>query len=76
MRRRITKAEARAFRSRWEAVDAVERKELRKTPVARKLEQLNALMAWGRYFGWTGPRVDGAAEVRKRWKRLFRVYRG
>lgn len=76
MRRRMKKAEARAFRRRWEAVNAVERRELRKTPIARKLRQLNALMAWGRDFGWTEPRVDGAAEVRRRWKRLFQVYRG
>ena len=76
MRRRITNAEARAFQRRWEAVNAMERRELRKTPIARKLQQLSALMAWGRYFGWTELHPDGAAEVRKRWQRLFRVYRG
>jgi len=76
MTRRITKAEARAFRKRWEAVSAVERRELRKTSITRKLQQLSSLIAWGRDFGWTEPPTDGAAEVRKRWERLFRVYRG
>jgi len=72
----MTKAEAKAFRERWEAVNAVQRTELRQTPIARKLRQLSELMAWGRYFGWTRPRTDGAAEVRNRWKRLFKAYRG
>ncbi len=76
MRCRITRAEARAFRKRWEAVSAVERRELQKTPIARKLQQLTALFAWGKYFGWTESRSDGTAEVRNRWKRLFQFYRG
>lgn len=54
----------------------MQRRELRKTPIVRKFQQLSSLMVWGRYFGWTEPRADGVAEVRKRWKRLCRVYRG
>ncbi|OGQ83174.1 MAG: hypothetical protein A3G40_15485 [Deltaproteobacteria bacterium RIFCSPLOWO2_12_FULL_57_22] len=76
MRRRITKAQARAFRERWEAVNALQRRELRQTPLTHKLQQLNALMAWGKHLGWTEPHADGAGEVRRRWKRLFRAYRG
>ena len=76
MRRQMTKAEARAFRRRWEIVDSIEREELRNTPIARKLQQLNALTAWGRYFGWSGQEADGVVEVRRRWKRLLQVYRG
>jgi len=76
MTRSITKAEARAFRRRWVAVEEVVRNELRSLPVGDKLKQLNALMALARRFGWNKPRTDGVAEVRRRWNRLFRAYRG
>ncbi len=74
MRRRITRAEAKAYRKRWEALNAAETKELRATPIARKLQQLSALMAWGRHFGWTEPPADGVEEVRERWVRLVKTY--
>ena len=72
----MTRPEAKAFRKRWEAFHAIERIELSKTPMARKLQQLTSLMIWGRYFGWTEARTNGAATVRQRWNRLLRVYRG
>ena len=75
MKRRITKAEARAFKRRWEAVNSAEREELRKTPIARKLRQLSTLMAWGKYFGWTKVFAAEEEKVRERWLRLLRIYR-
>jgi len=76
MKKQITKAEALAFQQRWDTVNAEERKQLRRTPVARKLQQLNTLLAWGKHFGWRKSHANGAKEVRKRWAQLRRVYRG
>jgi len=75
MKKQITRAAARAFKKRWDLIAGEEKKQLRKTPVARKLQQLNALMAWGEHFGWNRSGANGVEEVRKRWARLRRVYR-
>jgi len=75
MKRQITRAAACAFKKRWNLVAVEEKKQLRNTPVARKLQQLNALMAWGEHFGWNRSGANGVEEVRKRWARLRRVYR-
>ena len=75
MKRQITRAAARAFKKRWNLIAIEEKKQLRKTPVARKLQQLNALMAWGKHFGWNRSGANGVEEVRGRWARLRRVYR-
>ena len=56
--------EARAFRTRWEMVNAAERVELRTTPLDRKLRQLAALMASVQSLGWTEALADEEAEVR------------
>ena len=74
MKKHITKAAARAFKKRWDLVAGEETKQLRKTPVARKLQQLNALMAWGEHFGWNHSGASGVEEVRRRWARIRRVY--
>ena len=76
MDRKLTQSQAKAFQKRWKAVNAVSTRELRKMPIARKFQQLGSLMAWGTYFGWTEPQEDGVEEVRKRWNRLFQIYRG
>jgi hypothetical protein len=47
MKKQMTKAEARSFERRWHTVNAEEKKQLRRTTIARKLRQLNALLAWG-----------------------------
>ncbi len=75
MKNQITKAEARAFQKRWDLVNAEEIKQLRRTPMARKLQQLNALFACGEYFGWREPHSNGAEEVRKTWMKLRQFYR-
>ena len=53
MKSLITKKEAREFKRRWKAVNEFEIQELRKTPPAKKLLQLSALMASVKAFpGW------------------------
>lgn len=75
MKRRISKAEAQAFKTRWEAVNAAEREELRATPVAHKLRQLSALVASVGELKWAESLAAGEAEVRERWGRLRRKFR-
>lgn len=74
MKSRITKAEARAFRERWEAINAAEQEELRTTSVAHKLRQLAALMASAERLGWTEALTAEENEVRDRWNQLRRIY--
>ncbi len=76
MKKQMTKAEARSFERRWHTVNAEEKKQLRRTTIARKLRQLNALLAWGEHFGWRQTRANGVEEVRRRWAQLRRAYRG
>jgi predicted ArsR family transcriptional regulator len=73
-RHRITREEGRAFRKRWEAVNAAEREELRAMSGEEKLRQLAALMASRDLFDWT-EEMREEAEVRQRWNRLRRAYR-
>jgi hypothetical protein len=73
---RITKAEARAFRARWQRVNAREEEELRSTPPEVKLQQFNTLLGWAHQLGWAEALGEGEAEVRQRWARLRREYRG
>ena len=42
MKKTLTQKEARAFRARWEMVNAAEQTELRATPLSQKLQQLAA----------------------------------
>lgn len=70
----ISRGEAQAFKRRWEAVNAAERRELATTPLADKLLQVAALLKSAQKLGWT---EDFAAEenlVRERWARLRREY--
>jgi hypothetical protein len=76
MSRRLSKAEARAFRARWRLVNDREELELRSTPANVKLLQFNTLLAWAREFGWTTDLGEGEAEVRLRWARLRKADRG
>jgi hypothetical protein len=74
MKCRITREEARAFRRRWEAINAAEREELRAMSMEDKLRQLAALMASRDLFDWTED-MKSEAEVRERWNRLRKAYR-
>jgi hypothetical protein len=72
----MTRAEARAFRIRWELVNAAERAELQATPLDRKLHQLAALMASVEPFGWTEALTEEESQVRARWNLLRAILHG
>ena len=76
MTRPLTKAEARAFRRRWRRVNAREEEELRSTSLEVKWLQFNTLLGWAHWFGWTAALGEGEEEVRMRWARLRKEYRG
>ena len=72
----VTPEEAVAYFRRWEMVRDAEVRELRRTPMETKLQQLASLMASRHIFG---PEPDREAEtrvVRERWARLRRALRG
>ncbi|MEK6813940.1 MAG: hypothetical protein AABY65_04325 [Nitrospirota bacterium] len=76
MKRLITRREARTFKARWVALHAAEIKELRSTPIERKLRQLAALMSSVDALGWTKALAAEETLVRQRWNRLRRVSGG
>jgi hypothetical protein len=72
----ITPEEALAYCRRWELVRDAEARELRRTSMETKLQQLGSLMASRHVFG---PEPDREAEtrvVRERWARLRRALSG
>ena len=73
-RRSMTKVEAQAWKRRWEAVNAAEIEELRRTPFEVKLRQLASLMASVDGMGWREALVSQNAEVLQRWNKLRRHY--
>ena len=75
MSRALTKAEAKAFRQRWQRVNAREEEELRSTCLEVKWQQFNTLLAWTHQFGWAAALGEGEAEVRHRWARLRKACR-
>ena len=76
MASQLSKAEARAFRKRWQRVNAREEEELRSTPLEVKWQQFNTLLAWAHQLGWAAALGEGEAEVRQRWARLRKAHRG
>lgn len=76
MKKTLTQKEARAFRARWEMVNAAEQTELRATPLSQKLQQLAALMASVSSLGWSEALGQEETEVRARWNRLRVIYNG
>jgi hypothetical protein len=76
MTRSLTKAEARAFRARWQRVNAREEEELRSTSMEVKWQQFNTLLAWAHRLGWADALGEGEAEVRQRWAQLRKACRG
>ena len=76
MKPRMTKEQARAFKDRWKLVNEYEKEELRRTPPDLRLQQFNTLLTWTHEFGWTEALAEGEAEVRERWVRLKKAYRG
>lgn len=74
MKRTITPEEAREYRARYEALEAIEREEMRRATPELKLRQLCTLMQWARDFGWSEALREGEEEVRARWLRLRKHY--
>ena len=72
----VTPEEARAYFKRWELVRDVEARELRRTPMETKLQQLAALMASRQVFGPEPDREAQIRVVRERWARLRRALSG
>ena len=73
---RLTRAAARAFRKRWQAVNAAAIEELRATSMAQKFCQLAALMASASEFPWPEFPAAETDQVRDRWQRLRKAYHG
>jgi hypothetical protein len=73
---RMNRAEARAWKERWQLVNTMEIEELRMTSLDVKLQQLCSMMALARELGWTERRAEGEDEVRERWNRLRKAYGG
>jgi hypothetical protein len=76
MTRPLTKAQARAFRLRWQRVNAREEEELRSACPEVKWQQFNTLLGWAHQLGWAALLGEGADEVRQRWARLRKACRG
>ena len=76
MKQSLTKAEARAFRRRWQRVNAREQEELRSADFDTRFQQFNTLLAWAREFGWTNSLSEGEHDVRQRWAKLRKAHRG
>jgi hypothetical protein len=76
MKRRLSPQEAKAWQARWKLVNEFEKEELRRTPLDLKLQQFNTLLGWARQLGWEQELAREEAEVRERWIRLRKAYRG
>ena len=70
----VSRAEAEAYRARWQLVNQAEIEELRNTPLEVKLRQLAALMASVNQMGWTEAMASEVDEVREKWRRLRAAY--
>jgi len=70
----LSRQEAVLFKKRWEAVNAAEIEELRRTPISKKMQQLASLMASVKELGWYKILSEGEAELRDRWNRLKEAY--
>ena len=73
--RKMTKADALAWKARYELVNALELEELRTTPPEIKLQQLASLFAMALGMGWDKQLEAEKAMVRDRWIRWRRMYR-
>jgi hypothetical protein len=74
IRNSIAKADAVAFRKRWEMVNAIQEEELRGLSADEKLAQLSMLMTLAKELDWTESLEIEASEVRNRWNKLRKAY--
>jgi len=70
MARKITKAEARAWRRQWRLVNEAEIQERRTTPIEKKFRQLAAMMQTALVLGWKTSTPEEIEAIRERWIRL------
>jgi hypothetical protein len=63
-----------AYRQRWQLVNALEEQELRSASMKTKLEQLNALFSSVTQLGWQNALQAEEHEVRERWQKLRKAY--
>lgn len=70
----ITRAEAQAFRKRWQSVNAFTDDEVRKTTAARKLQHLSSLYNLAVALGWLDELGRGEDQVWSRWQELRMNY--
>jgi hypothetical protein len=75
MTKKMTRAEAKAFKARWARVNAFEIEELRTTSYDVRLQQFMTMMQWVRQFGWHEGLSEGEDEVRRRWATLRKAKR-
>jgi hypothetical protein len=73
-KRKLTKADGRAWLRRWRLVNRQEREELRHTSLEVKLRQLAALMFSSTQLGWNDKLASEEILARERWLRLRRAY--
>jgi hypothetical protein len=66
----VTKDEALAYKSRFEAINNLEIEELRSMSAEAKFAQLAWLMASAKETGWDLKLAEEVAEVRERWLKL------
>lgn len=68
----VKRVDAVLFRTRWEAVEAIDREELRNASPERRLGLVAACMRTARALGLPGPSDDDPEllVVRERWSRL------
>jgi hypothetical protein len=70
----MTKSQVLAYMRGWRAVNRVERKALRNTPVATRFRQLSALFFSARAFGWDKTLAADDAVAHEWWSRLQKAY--
>jgi hypothetical protein len=70
----VTPEQAAAYVERWRLVDAFEREELRRTPPAAKLHQVEMLAEMADALGWREALEADDARVRELWRRLRAAY--
>ena len=69
-KRKMTRDEAKAWKERWEIVNAFEREELRAASPLSRMRQVAALMRSAKELGWSNALAEGEELVRARWTRL------
>jgi hypothetical protein len=74
-KKKMTKAEAKAYRTRWQRVNQFHVQEIRQMTVKQRWEQLNIVFGFALEMGWVKPSSEKEmAPIRARWARLKAGY--